>query len=259
MFHRLASKTTLITGASSGIGYSTALFFAESGSNLVLVARRIEKLQELKEKINSLYPSVQVDVYKLDISKYDEIKQVFATILEKTPHIDILINNAGMALGGDPISKVSASAMETMIDINVKGLVWVTQQVLPGMYERNSGHIINISSLAGVQITGSGSIYCASKHAVHALSESLRIETVSTNIRVSEICPGYVETEFAFTRYNNDKDTISNAYKGIETLTPQDVAELIAFTASTHPRCVVSQSNIVPSCQANTFTTYRRT
>ncbi|PVV04228.1 hypothetical protein BB560_001271 [Smittium megazygosporum] len=258
MFERLAGKTTLITGASAGFGWFTALTFAKFGSNLILVARREEKLQELKKKINALYPAVDVDIYKLDVSKHSEIKQVFSDILEKTPHIDILINNAGLAHGGDPVSTVTEESMDIMFDTNVKGLVWVTQQVLPGMLERNTGHIINVGSIAGIQSTVLGSVYSATKHAVHALTESLRIETVATNVKVSEICPGLAETEFAIVRFNGDKDLASKMYKGMEPLTGEDIAEIIAFTASTHPRCVISQSVIVPSCQANTFITHRR-
>ncbi|PVV03014.1 hypothetical protein BB560_002532 [Smittium megazygosporum] len=259
MFPRLKGKTVLITGASAGFGWHTALAFAENGSNLILLARRLERLEELKTKINASYPSVDVKIYKVDVSSHDDIKQAFKIILEESHRIDVVVNNAGLGQGADPVSTLGAEDMQVMFDTNVKGLVWVTQQVLPSMLERNEGHVINVGSIAGLQITTMGCFYGATKHAVHALTEALRIETVATNIRVSEICPGLAETEFALVRSRGDRDLEKKMLDGLTPLTAQDVAELIVFTASTHPRCVISQSVIVPSCQANTFIMHRKT
>ncbi|PVU99546.1 hypothetical protein BB560_005483 [Smittium megazygosporum] len=259
MYSRLANKSVLITGASAGIGYYTAMAFAEHGSNLILLARRLERLEELKKEINSLYPSVDVKVYKVDVSSHEDIKQAFKTILKESPVIDILINNAGLGVGADPVTSLAEEDMQIMFDTNVKGLVWVTQQVFPSMSERNSGHIINVGSIAGIQInTFGGCFYGATKHAVHALTEALRIQTVATDIRVSEVCPGLTETEFALVRSRGDKELEGNLLKGLTPLTGQDVAEIIAFTASTHPRCVLSQAVVLPSCQANTFIAHRK-
>ncbi|PVV04543.1 hypothetical protein BB560_000966 [Smittium megazygosporum] len=259
MFERLEGKTTVITGASAGFGHSTALLFAKYGSHLVLLARRRERLDELKSQINSKYPNVKVGVYTLDVTDHEAVISVFQQVLKDFPVIDILVNNAGLALGLDAVKDVPESTVDTMLNTNVKGLLWVTQQILPSMISRNSGHIINVGSIAGITAYANGSIYCASKFAVHAISDSLRIETNATKIRVSEICPGMAETEFSIVRFGGDKEKADNFYKGIDPMTGDDIAEVIAFTASTRTRCVISNVVAMANGQCNPFVLHKET
>ncbi|PVU86599.1 hypothetical protein BB561_006646 [Smittium simulii] len=257
MFERLNGKTTLITGASAGFGKSTALLFAKYGSNLILTARRLPLLEDLKAQILLSNPNVSVYTAQLDVSDHEAVKLECAKILAAHPIIDVLINNAGLAIGVDPLVDVAESTIDTVFNTNVKGLIYMTQQILPSMLKNNHGHIINVGSIAGLDAYANGSIYCASKHAVHAISNSLRLETNSSRVRVSEICPGMVETEFSVIRFGGDKEKADNVYKGIEPMTPDDIAEIIAFTASTHSRCVISNLVTMANGQANPFVLHR--
>ncbi|PVU88544.1 hypothetical protein BB561_005791 [Smittium simulii] len=257
MFERLNGKTTLITGASAGFGKSTALLFAKYGSNLILTARRLPLLEDLKAQILLSNPNISVYTAQLDVSDHEAVKLVCAKINAAHPIIDVLINNAGLSIGVDPLVDVAESTIDTIFNTNVKGLIYMTQQILPSMIKNNHGHIINVGSIAGLDAYANASIYCASKHAVHAISNSLRLETNSSKVRVSEICPGMAETEFSVVRFGGDKEKAGNFYKGIEPMTPGDIAETIAFTASTHPRCVITNLSTMANGQANLFVLHR--
>ncbi|OMJ23887.1 putative oxidoreductase [Smittium culicis] len=181
----------------------------------------------------------------------------YGNLPEWAAQIDILVNNAGLALGALPLMSIPESSIDTMINTNVKGLIFVTQQALPKMIQRNSGHIINVGSALGYNAIPTGSVYSATKFAVRALTDSLRIETNATKIKVSEVCPGIVKTDFNRVKFFDNKDAEDNFYKGLETATAEDLAEVIVFTASTHPRCVISNITAVPIRQANPYIIHR--
>ncbi|KAJ3227073.1 hypothetical protein HK099_003526 [Clydaea vesicula] len=248
---RLIGKTVFITGASAGIGKATAVEFAKAGSNLILAARRIERLEQLKAEFQTNYPKIKVLNLQLDVANKNLVDKTISSLPSEFSNIDILVNNAGLALGVDTIEDVTSDAIDTMFDVNVKGLLYVTKAILPGMKKRNSGHIINVSSIAGRETYPGGGIYCASKHAVDAITNTLRKELVSTALNVTSIDPGLVETEFSEVRLQ-DKTKAANVYKSLSSppLTGQDIAETIVFTASRPPHVQIAAVTIFPTCQA---------
>ncbi|KAI7861145.1 hypothetical protein BDC45DRAFT_577881 [Circinella umbellata] len=242
------------TGASAGIGEASAREFAKEGSNLILTARRIDRIEGLKQELEKKYPSITVKAVQLDVR---EKKQIDAVVAE-CPPIDILLNNAGMVLGVEHLQDVDELEFDQMIATNIKGLVFLTKAVLPSMKERQSGHIINLGSIAGKQAYPGGSIYCATKHAVEAISGSLRHELVDTPIRVSAICPGLVDTEFSTVRFRGDKRKADNVYVGIQPLVAQDIAEIIVFTAGRPPHVNIADMLIFPTNQASATNVARK-
>jgi 3-hydroxy acid dehydrogenase/malonic semialdehyde reductase len=244
------NKTALITGATSGIGRATALEFAKHGIRLILCGRRKERLDNLQ---NSL--SKQTDVLTLNFDVRDKV-EVFKAI-ESLPvsfkRIDILINNAGNAHGLDPIQDGNMDDWDAMIDINVKGLLYVSKAVIPQMTERQSGHIINIGSSAGREVYPKGNVYCASKHAVAAINDGMRIDLNPVGIKVTSINPGLVETEFSKVRFKGDA-VADSVYKGYKALQPEDIADIIYF-AITRPQHVnIADLLVFPTAQANSVT-----
>ncbi|WBL22197.1 SDR family NAD(P)-dependent oxidoreductase [Zunongwangia sp. HRR-M8] len=222
-------KTALITGASSGIGKETAKALAEEGYNLIICGRREGRLNELKETL-----SKKVDVLTLSFDVRDK-EEVFKKIENLPPdfsNIDILINNAGNAHGLETIQDGSIEDWDAMIDINVKGLLYVSKAVIPGMIERKSGHIINIGSTAGKEVYPNGNVYCASKHAVDAINQGMRIDLNGKGIRVGAINPGLVETEFSDVRFKGDKEKAKKVYQGFKALQPEDIADIIRFVVT---------------------------
>lgn len=218
------NKIALITGATSGIGLATAKIFARNHINLIICGRRKERLDKLEKEIDK-----SVNVYKLsfDVSNRDEVFSAMASLPEKWKNIDILINNAGNAHGLAPVDEASLEDWEKMIDINVKGLMYVTKAVLPFMVSRKSGHIINISSIAGKEVYPLGNAYCASKHAVDAFNKGLRLDLMDKGIKVSVVNPGAVNTEFSTVRFKGDKSRADKVYEGYDALSADDVADLI--------------------------------
>lgn len=244
------NKTALITGATSGIGRATAHEFAKHGIRLILCGRRQERLDTIQSAL-----SKQTDVITLNFDVRDKT-QVFKTI-ESLPqsfkHIDILINNAGNAHGLDPIQDGKLDDWDAMMDINVKGLLYVSKAVIPQMTERQSGHIINIGSSAGREVYPKGNVYCATKHAVAAITDGMRIDLNPYNIKVSSINPGLVETEFSQVRFKGD-DIADSVYKGYKALQPEDIADIIYF-AITRPKHVnIADLLVFPTAQANSVT-----
>ena len=223
------SKTAFITGATSGIGKATAIELAKENMNLILCGRRKQRLDELKNELSS---NVKVYTLSFDIRNRDEVKQAIASLPEEFKQIDILINNAGNAHGLDPIQDGSIDDWDAMIDINVKGLLYVSKQIIPHLVKRGSGHIINIGSTAGKEVYPNGNVYCASKHAVNAINQGMRIDLNGTGIRVGAINPGMVETEFSEVRFKGDSEKASKVYQGFEPLQPEDVADIIRFVVT---------------------------
>lgn len=253
---KLKNKTVLITGATSGIGESTALTFAKQNCNLIITGRRKERLNELKKVIESKY-KIKVLTLNFDIRKYAEVKKAISSLPTNFKNIDILINNAGLSRGLNKLQDGVLEDWEEMIDTNLKGLLYVTKEVMKIMLKNNSGHIINIGSIAGHEVYPAGNVYCASKHAVDAITKGLRMDLNGTGIRVSTIDPGLVETEFSIVRFRGDKKRAKKVYEGMTPLTPDDVADAILYAASRPQNIVVAEMILLPSAQANSMIVYR--
>ena len=241
-------KTALITGATSGIGKSTAIEFAKQGINLILCGRREDRLSDLKTQLKE---KVEVHTLSFDVRNQDEVFEKIQSLSPQFSTIDILVNNAGNAHGLDPIQYGSISDWDAMIDINVKGLLYVSKAIIPGMTERGSGHIINIGSIAGKEVYPNGNVYCASKHAVDAINKGMLIDLNKYGIRVSAIHPGLVATEFSNVRFKGDEERAENVYKGFDPLRPEDIAEIIAFVVSRPYHVNISDLVVLPTAQAN--------
>ena len=247
---KLTNKIVFITGASSGIGKACTEQFAAEGAKLILTARRRERLESLSAELKSKHNN---DVLCLNLDVQDQ-KNVASTI-EKLPHdwqnIDILINNAGKALSTNKIQEGELDDWEDMIDTNIKGLLYVTRAILPGMIARNSGYIINISSTAGHHNYASGNVYCATKHAVRSLSESMRLDLCGTAIRVTDIAPGMVHTEFSEVRWKGDKAKADDFYKNMTPLNANDIADSIIFCVTRPAHVNIAELVIYPTDQAS--------
>lgn len=247
---KLKGKLVFITGASSGIGKSSAYAFAEEGADLLLAARRIERLEELKKELQNKF-DIKIHNIKLDVTNRNDVEKKIQSLPEKWKKVDILLNNAGLARGFSKTYEGDLDAWEEMIDTNVKGLLFVTRQVLPFMVERKSGHIINIGSTAGHEVYPSGNVYCATKYAVKALSQSIRVDVLDKKIKVTSVDPGLVETEFSIVRFKGDKEKADNVYKGLNPLTPDDVAEAVVFCATRPEHVNINEVILTPLNQAS--------
>ena len=240
-------RTALITGATSGIGRATAHEFAKHNINLVLCGRRQQRLNSIK---NELSKETNVHTLNFDVRDKEKTREAIASLPKAFQQIDILINNAGNAHGSDPIQTGSLDDWDAMIDINVKGLLYVSKSIIPGMTERQSGHIINIGSAAGKEVYPKGNVYCASKHAVLAITEGMRIDLNPFGIKVSAINPGLVETEFAEVRHKGDS-AANNTYKGFKALQAKDIAEVIYFAISRPAHVNIADVLIFSTAQAS--------
>lgn len=247
--NKLVNKTVLITGASSGIGAACAKKFAEEGARLILCARRMDRLDALAQQLIADY---QTDLKLLhwDVRERMLVEQSIKALEPEWQCIDILINNAGLALGSDPFQSGSVENWDIMIDTNVKGLLYVTQAILPGMLERQCGHIINIGSIAGQECYPNGNVYCASKHAVRAISKSLRIDLLGTAIKVTEIAPGSVETEFSTVRWK-DAEKAAAFYQSFHALQAEDIADAAAYCVTRPAHVTIAEMTIMPASQAS--------
>ena len=240
-------KTAVITGATSGIGKATAYEFARHGINLILCGRRQHRLDIVENALSKL---TDVITLNFDVRDKNEVNNAFDSLPNKFKHIDILINNAGNAHGLDPIQEGSIEDWDAMMDINVKGLLYVSKIVIPGMTNRKSGHIINIGSSAGKEVYPKGNVYCASKHAVLAISEGMRIDLNPFGIKVSSVNPGLVETEFSQVRFKGAAKA-DNVYKGYKALQPEDIAEIIYFVVSRPDPVNIADLLVFPTAQAS--------
>ncbi len=242
-------KIALITGATSGLGKAIALRLGKEGYNLIITGRRKDKLEELDREISINYGSTVLPLC-FDVRKYDEVETALGNLPEKWRNIDVLVNNAGLAVGLDPIYKGEVDDWERMIDTNIKGLLYVTRVVTPIMVERCSGHIINIGSIAGKAVYPNGAVYCATKYAVNALHQGMRMDLLPYNIRVTQICPGAVDTEFSLVRFKGDKGRADQVYTGYENLVADDIAESIYFAISQPPHVDIQDMLVMPTAQA---------
>ena len=253
----MKGQVVLITGASAGIGKASAEKFAKEGYNLALCARSMEKLEELKKELSSLY-KVDIFIGKVDVSKLSEVEVFVEGVKKHFGKVDILINNAGLGLGFDKFYNIAIEDFETMIDVNVKGLIYFSKLVLPIMFENEYGHIINIGSLAGVASYPNGAIYCATKAAVKFISDGIRQDTVDKPIKVTNIQPGMVETNFSVIRFHGDKEKADNVYKGIRPLVAEDIAETIYYTASVPRHVQICEVTMTPMHQATGGAVYKK-
>ncbi|EGV43833.1 SDR family NAD(P)-dependent oxidoreductase [Bizionia argentinensis JUB59] len=243
----MTKRTALITGATSGIGRATAQEFAKHGIHLILCGRRQDRLDSIK---NALLEQTEVHTLNFDVRDNAATREAIASLPEEFKQIDILINNAGNAHGMDTIQDGDVEDWDAMMDINVKGVLYVSKLVMPQMIERESGHIINIGSSAGKEVYPKGNIYCASKHAVLAITEGMRLDLNPYGIKVSAINPGLVETEFSKVRFKGGKQADS-VYKGYKALQPEDVADIIYFTISRPAHVNIADLLVFPTAQAS--------
>jgi NADP-dependent 3-hydroxy acid dehydrogenase YdfG len=253
----LKDKTLLITGASSGIGEACAKAFARERSKLILTGRRTKLLKKLADDLTAQFDIKTLPV-SLDIRDKNQVKKAIESLPEQYRSIDILINNAGLARGVTKIQDGSINDWEEMIDTNFKGLLYITRAVIPGMIKRGGGDIVNIGSIAGSQVYPGGNVYCATKHAVNAITKGLRIDLVDTPIRVSAVDPGMVETEFSIVRYHGDKDSADAVYKGMNPLHAEDIAEAVLFVVSRPVHVQIAEMLILPADQASAMVVHRK-
>lgn len=246
------SKTVLITGATSGIGHATALAFAKAGYDLLVCARRLEVLENMKAEFEPEY-GIKVTPFALDVTDRKAVSEILPAVIEKAGGVDILVNNAGLAQGLDPFQESSIDDIELMINTNVKGLLYVSRTVLPFMLAKNAGHIINLGSTAGIYAYAKGAVYCATKAAVKTLSDGIRIDTIESDIKVTTIQPGIVETPFSEVRFHGDKEKAAAVYAGVEALQAEDIAEIIVFAATQPKRVQISDITIMANQQATGF------
>ena len=245
-------KQALITGATSGIGRATALRLAAEGYDITATGRRAERLETLRREIEAAGGRCTALVF--DVRSEAEVRK-FLSPLER---VDLLINNAGLAAGLEHIDQGDTADWDAMIDTNVKGLLYVTRVVTPKMVAAGGGNVFNIGSIAGTEAYENGAVYCASKHAVHAISQSMRADLLSSGIKVTEIRPGMVETEFSEVRFHGDKERADRVYDGVTPLTDDDIAEAIAWAAQLPAHMNVNEMVLMPSQQAGAYYTYRK-
>ncbi|RIB10376.1 hypothetical protein C2G38_194154 [Gigaspora rosea] len=252
MSYNLQKRVVLITGASSGIGAAIALEFAKANSKLILLARRLDRLNDVKSKILETYPSCEIHISVVDIKNKQEIDNAIVNLPSGFKDIDVLVNNAGTAFGFDPLEENSQKDIQSTIETNVCGLIYMTQAVLPKMKERNSGDIINMGSISGKRSHGFGNaVYSGSKFAIEGITESLRKELLTTKIRVVLVRPGAVKSEFVLVRSYGNAEFSNAYYSGFEPLVPQDVAECVVFVAARPTNVVISEIEILPNAQAD--------
>jgi NADP-dependent 3-hydroxy acid dehydrogenase YdfG len=245
---KLMTKTALVTGATSGIGKATAQILAKNNYKIILCGRREDRLIALEKELSAL---TEVHTLSFDVRDKKAVFKSINSIPEAFSTIDVLINNAGNAHGLDPIQNGDLDDWDAMIDINVKGLLYVSKAIIPQMIERKSGHIINIGSIAGKEVYPNGNVYCASKHAVDALNQAMRMDLNPYGIRVGAIHPGAVETEFSEVRFKGDADRAANVYKGFEPLHPEDIADIIHFVVSRPYHVNIADLMVLPTAQAS--------
>ncbi len=241
-------KTAFITGATSGIGKATATRLANEGFRLIIAGRRVERLKEVEKDLSEL---TDVHPVSFDVRDKNKVNEVISQLPEEFSKIDILVNNAGNAHGLDYIQDGSTDDWDNMMDINVKGLLYVSKAIIPKMIEQKTGHIINIGSTAGKEVYPKGNVYCASKHAVDAINQGMRMDLNDYGIRVGAINPGLVETEFSEVRFKGDSDRASQVYKGFEPLRPEDVADIIHFVVSRPYHVNIADLIVLPTAQAS--------
>lgn len=250
-------RIVFITGATSGIGKTCAEKFAANGDNLIINGRRKERLEDLKKELEETY-NMEVLCAAFDVQKKDEVFESVNHFPEKWKQIDILVNSAGLALGRDLFDEADIIDWETMIQTNVNGLLYVSKAVIPFMIKRNAGHIINLGSTAGDDVYERGNVYCATKSAVEAINEGMRIDLLQHHIKVTNVKPGAVETEFSLVRFKGDEEQAEKVYEGFVPLTAADVADTIFYCASLPPNVCINELQITCVAQANGIYSYKK-
>jgi 3-hydroxy acid dehydrogenase/malonic semialdehyde reductase len=253
----IRDKIVFISGASSGIGEATARRFAKEGAILLLCARNMEKLHSLKGELEKEY-GAKVYVYELDVRDKKAIDEVFENIPKELRNIDILVNNAGLAQGLEKVQEGVPEEFDVVIDTNIKGLLYLTRKIVPTMIENQKGHVINMGSVAGIHAYPGGTIYCATKAAVKFISDGLRMDIVHTPIRVTNIQPGIVETNFSVIRFHGDKEKAAKVYEGIKPLTPEDIADIVLYTASVPDHVQICEVTVTATHQATGGVVYKK-
>lgn len=245
-----------ITGATAGIGKSTAEIFAKNGYNLIITGRRKDRLEAFSKQLKDTH---KIDVLSLnfDVRNLKEVQEAVKSIPDNWKKINVLVNNAGLAVGLNSIQEGVTDDWDRMIDTNIKGLLYMTRTLVPLMTANGFGHIVNLGSIAGKEVYANGNVYCATKHAVDALSKSMRIDLLPHHIKVTAIHPGMVETEFSIVRFKGDEEKAKNVYKGVQPLTPDDIAETIYWTASRPSHVNINDVIIMPTIQASATTVLR--
>jgi 3-hydroxy acid dehydrogenase/malonic semialdehyde reductase len=254
----LVKKIVLITGASSGIGLACARAFAREGARLILTARRKERLRALAEELKKEHKT-ETCVFELDVRDHSAVQRAIQNLASEWQEIEVLVNNAGLSRGLTKLHEGQLQDWEEMIDTNVKGLLYVTRQVLPGMVARARGMVINIGSIAGHEVYVGGNVYCATKHAVDAITRGLQWDLVDTPIRVCTVDPGLVETEFSIVRFRGDEPRAKAVYQNIKALQPEDIAEGVVFCATRPAHVQIAQMVVLPTNQASVSLVHRRT
>ncbi|UTA69951.1 SDR family NAD(P)-dependent oxidoreductase [Emticicia sp. 21SJ11W-3] len=249
------ARIALITGATSGIGKATAIAFANSGIDLIICGRRQERLDSLKDYLSA---KVKVTTLKFDVSNKVEVVNAINSLPDEWRAIDILVNNAGNAHGLSPIQDGDTDDWDAMIDGNVQGLLYVSRAIIPGMVERQAGHIINLSSVAGKYTYANGAVYCASKAAVEALSEGMRLDLTQHGIKITNIAPGAVETEFSLVRFKGDTARAEKVYEGFEPIQPEDVADAILYAVNTPARVTIADIVLYAKAQSAPTVIHRK-
>ena len=243
------NKIVLITGATSGIGLSCARKFAENGDKLILTGRNEQRLEEIRKELTAKGTKVLTLVF--DVRDREKATEIIKNLPNEWKEIDVLVNNAGLALGLDPEYDGSFDDWETMIDTNIKGLLTMTRLIVPGMVERNRGHVINVGSVAGDAAYANGNVYCATKSAVKTLSDGLRLDVASTDVRVTNLTPGLVETNFSNVRFHGDTERAANVYKGIDPLTGDDIADVAVYAANAPKHVQIAEVLILATHQGS--------
>lgn len=246
----MQKRTVVITGATSGIGEATANLLSKNNFKLILCGRRLDRLESLQKRLSG---HTEVLTLSFDVRDKDSVKRAFTSLPEQWKSIDVLINCAGNAHGLDPIQTGSVDDWDAMIDINVKGLLYVCHEIIPGMVTRKAGHIINIGSIAGKEVYANGNVYCASKFAVDALTRGMRIDLNAHTIKITSINPGLVETEFSLVRFKGDAEKAATVYKGYDPLKPEDIADVILFTITRPAHVVLADITVFPTAQASSI------
>ncbi len=247
----MSKKIALITGATSGIGEATAYLLAEVGYDLILVGRRTERLASLEASLLALHADLRLLPLTLDVRDARQVEATLGSLPEAWQAIDVLVNNAGLAAGLAPLQEGDQDDWERMIDTNVKGLLYVSRAITPGMKARKRGHIVNISSIAGREVYPNGNVYCATKHAVQALGKGMRMDLLPYGVKVTQICPGAVETEFSLVRFHGDQARADKVYEGFTPLTAHDVADTIRYVLSLPEHVCIDDLLIMPTAQAS--------
>ena len=245
------NKLAMITGATAGIGEATAHLYAQNGYDLIITGRRDNLLQTLKNKLENQY-GIEVLTLCFDVRDKEAVNNSISNLEDKWRNIGILINNAGLAKGFHDIQDGNIEDWETMIDTNIKGLLYVSRQIMPIMIKNHSGHIVNISSIAGKEVYTKGNVYCSTKHAVEGITKAMRIDMLPHKIKVTAVCPGAVETEFSVVRFEGDQDRADSVYDGYQPLKAHDIAEAIYFATSRPAHVNINDLLIMPTAQANT-------